>query len=140
MIRNEQANPLYTTQFLAALFEEEGGDLFDVRISVLGHLQQGGDPEPFDRILAARMASRAVDFIEQTAPGEADPPAVALGMVSGDLRFTPLDDVVRMSNAQFQRPKDQWWMNLRPIARMMSRHTDAAVDAGSEQAELDATS
>ena len=46
MIRNEYANQIYTTPFMCALFEEEGGDLFDVRQAILGHLQQGGDPSP----------------------------------------------------------------------------------------------
>jgi 6-phosphofructokinase len=50
LIRNEDANPFYTTAFMCALFEQEGGDLFDVRQAILGHLQQGGDPSPFDRI------------------------------------------------------------------------------------------
>jgi 6-phosphofructokinase 1 len=31
VVRNEYANPVYTTDFIAALFEEEGSDLFDVR-------------------------------------------------------------------------------------------------------------
>jgi 6-phosphofructokinase 1 len=35
-IRNELANPHYTTDFMCALFEEEGRGLFDVRRSVLG--------------------------------------------------------------------------------------------------------
>lgn len=123
VIRNENANPLYTTSFLAALFEEEGGDLFDVRISVLGHLQQGGDPQAFDRTLAARMASRAVDLIEEAYHGgDGESVALGLGQVAGELRATPLVDIVRMSDAQFQRPKQQWWMNLRPIARMMARN------------------
>ncbi|MCC6169885.1 MAG: 6-phosphofructokinase [Caldilineaceae bacterium] len=139
MIRNENANPLYTTQFLAALFEEEGGDLFDVRISVLGHLQQGGDPQPFDRILATRMASRAVEFIDQVcSQPEAEAPAVCIGHVGGELRFTPLDDVIRMSDERFQRPKQQWWMNLRPIARMMARQevaAQAAVEVAEEVSE-----
>ena len=39
-----------------ALFEREGGDLFDVREAVLGHVQQGGNPSPFDRIQATRLA------------------------------------------------------------------------------------
>ena len=124
MIRNEQANSLYTTQFLAALFEEEGGDLFDVRISVLGHLQQGGDPQPFDRILAARMATRAVEFIEQSVEnGESETAAAALGQVGGELRVTPLDEIMRMADEKLQRPKQQWWMNLRPVARMMSQRS-----------------
>ena len=128
MIRNEYANPLYTTQFLAALFEEEGGDLFDVRISVLGHLQQGGDPQPFDRILATRMAARAVEYIEQSLIGDEAAPdglpaAAGLGQVSGELRVTPLEDIMRMSDDKVQRPKQQWWMSLRPVTRMMSFRT-----------------
>ena len=63
LIRNEDANPFYTTPFMCALFEQEGGDLFDVRQAILGHLQQGGDPSPFDRILATRMAAESVDFL-----------------------------------------------------------------------------
>jgi 6-phosphofructokinase 1 len=122
MIRNENANPLYTTQFLAALFEEEGGDLFDVRISVLGHLQQGGDPHPFDRILATRMVDRAVKLIEEYCfHPDGEPPAVSIGQVRGEFRNTPLDEVMRKADERFQRPKQQWWMNLRSIARLMSR-------------------
>jgi 6-phosphofructokinase 1 len=132
MIRNENANQLYTTQFLAALFEEEGGDLFDVRISVLGHLQQGGDPRPFDRILAARMAARTLDFLQETQTSPSgEPPAVSIGHVRGELRFTPLDEVMRLSDERFQRPKQQWWMTLRPVARIMSRPDGAGVGARS---------
>ena len=60
-VRNEMAGGLYTTDFLVRLFEEEGHDLFDVRPAVLGHLQQGGNPSPFDRNLATRMAHFALD-------------------------------------------------------------------------------
>ena len=58
VIRNEKANPTYTTAFMCALFEEESGGAFDVRQSILGHLQQGGDPSPFDRIQATKLARR----------------------------------------------------------------------------------
>jgi 6-phosphofructokinase 1 len=121
MVRNERANPLYTTQFLAALFEEEGGDLFDVRISVLGHLQQGGDPSPYDRILAVRLADRAVDFIENwhTEPEE-DLSIVCCGYQGGELRVTPIEEAMRRMDREFLRPKKQWWMELRPIAKMLA--------------------
>ena len=56
MIRNEYANTVYTTAFMCALFEEEGRDVFDVRPSIFGHLQQGGNPSPFDRIQSNRPA------------------------------------------------------------------------------------
>lgn len=121
MIRNEKANMRYTTDFLASIFAEEGGELFDVRVAILGHLQQGGDPKPFDRILAARMIARAVEYIdEHCATPQNDKPAIALGQVSGEMRNTPLEDVMRMADMEYQRPRQQWWMQLRPVARMMS--------------------
>jgi 6-phosphofructokinase 1 len=122
MIRNEMANRRYTTDFLAAIFAEEGGELFDVRIAVLGHLQQGGDPKPFDRILAARMMARAIEYLdEHCATPQNDKPAISLGQVSGEMQVTPLEDVMRMADMENQRPRQQWWMRLRPVARMMSR-------------------
>ena len=35
----------------------------EVRISVLGHIQRGGSPSPFDRILPTRFGVAAVDLI-----------------------------------------------------------------------------
>ena len=60
VIRNECADPLYTTGFMRALFEKEGGDLFDVQQAVLGQLAQGGSPSPFDRALATRLAAQGI--------------------------------------------------------------------------------
>ena len=67
VVRAEEANPLYTTPFMYALFEQEGGELFDVRQAILGHLQQGGDPSPFDRILATRFAAECVEYLVREA-------------------------------------------------------------------------
>jgi 6-phosphofructokinase 1 len=122
IIRNENANSLYTTQFLAALFEEESGDLFDVRMSVLGHMQQGGNPDPFDRIQAVRMAAKAVEYIEEACGAEPEErQAVSLGMTQGSMLFTPIEQVMHMADQSFQRPKQQWWMNLREIAQMLAK-------------------
>lgn len=126
MIRNEMANALYTTEFIAALFEEEGGDLFDVRTSVLGHLQQGGNSSPFDRILAARMASRAVDMVERafsedTRTHVRQKQALCVGLARGSMNQTTLEELMRLSQLEFERPVDQWWMELRAIARMLAK-------------------
>jgi 6-phosphofructokinase 1 len=50
MTCNECANSVYITGFMCALFEEESGELLEVRQAVLGYLQQGGNPTSFDRI------------------------------------------------------------------------------------------
>lgn len=126
LIRNEMANSFYTTPFIAALFDEEGGDLFAVRQSVLGHLQQGGNPTPFDRILAARLAWEAVQQIEATAEktdakSYTEVSASCLGIQAGDVTATPMYMIPRLMDEQFQRPHEQWWMELRPVARMLAQ-------------------
>jgi 6-phosphofructokinase 1 len=120
MIRNEKANRFYTTDFIAALFEEEGGRLFDVRQAILGHLQQGGDPSPFDRIQATRLAVKCIDFLVENA-NASDPQAAFIGLSGGRVKFTDIEDMPRLVDWELQRPKKQWWMDIRPIARVMAQ-------------------
>jgi 6-phosphofructokinase 1 len=120
MIRSESANELYTTAFISDLFEEEGGDLFDVREAILGHLQQGGDPSPFDRILATRLTSHALNQLEQLIEA-GETTCACLGQVGGSLVFTDMEDVPRKFDMVKKRPKKQWWMDLRPIARILAK-------------------
>jgi 6-phosphofructokinase 1 len=120
MIRSEEANPFYTTPFIAALFEEEGGTLFEVRQSILGHLQQGGDPTPFDRIMAVRLAAHCIDFLEKEAGAE-EPMGAAIGMMEGKVTFTDLREMSRLVDEKNSRPRNQWWMELRPIVRMLAQ-------------------
>lgn len=120
MIRNEQANPVYSTAFMCALFEEEGRDLFDVRQAILGHQVQGGAPSPFDRIQATRLAARCIQFlIEEVEKGEAR--ASFIGLRGKEIAFHDLEDFDRMVDMKFQRPKEQWWMDVRPIARLLAQ-------------------
>lgn len=120
MIRNEHANPLYTTSFMSALFEEEGHQLFDVRQAILGHLQQGGDPSPFDRIQATQLAAKCIQFLIDSAD-QSPPPAVFIGLQEGQIKFSNLEDLPRMVEEKYQRPKQQWWLSLRPIARELAQ-------------------
>jgi 6-phosphofructokinase 1 len=119
MIRNEHADSLYTADFMSALFEKEGGELFDVRQAILGHIQQGGDPSPFDRIQATRLAAKCIAFLTEQA-GADTPPAVAIGLQGGRVEFTSLQDLPRLIEPGARRPTNQWWLELRPIARIMA--------------------
>jgi 6-phosphofructokinase 1 len=120
LIRNEDANPFYTTPFMCALFEQEGGELFDVRQAILGHLQQGGDPSPFDRILATRMAAESVGFLIDEATKGQGGAAAFIGIREGKLTMTPFEDLPRMMDLENQRPKEQWWRALAPIAQLLA--------------------
>jgi 6-phosphofructokinase 1 len=118
MIRNEQVNPTYTTQYICSLFEEEGGDLFEVRQAILGHIQQGGNPTPFDRIQATRLAVKCIEqLIAQGRKGEAS--SAFIGYMGGKVQFFSLEDMPRMMDRNAARPREQWWLQLREVARVM---------------------
>lgn len=132
VIRSEEANPTYSSAFMCALFAEEGGGLFDVRQSILGHVQQGGDPSPFDRIQATKLARRCVEYlIEQAGSGQAG--AVYIGTVAGNIEFHEIEDFPRAIDEPNRRPKNQWWLGLRPVMRALSRS-----EAGGESGVMEA--
>jgi len=60
----------------------------EVRLNVLGHLQRGGSPSPFDRILATRFACSAVDLVARGAFGR------MVCLRAGRIESAPLDDAV----------------------------------------------
>jgi 6-phosphofructokinase 1 len=119
MMRNENVNKLYTTAFMCALFEEEGKSLFDVRQAILGHLQQGGSPSPFDRIQATRLAAHSVTFLVEQCQKRSTTGAF-IGLREGHVEIHDLNDMPRMIDRAHQRPSEQWWLDLRPVERVMA--------------------
>jgi len=61
---------------------------FALRATILGHVQRGGVPGAFDRLLATRLAAAAVDSLAQGISG------VLIGLKRGDVSSTPLSEVV----------------------------------------------
>jgi 6-phosphofructokinase 1 len=120
LIRNECANPTYDTHFMCALFTEEGKGLFSVRKAILGHIQQGGDPTPFDRIQSSRLANRAIQWLIDKA-GQDRTDAAFIGLEKGDIQLHNLQDLPVLGDMQNQRPAEQWWMELRGIARVLAQ-------------------
>ncbi|MHB8134334.1 MAG: ATP-dependent 6-phosphofructokinase [Anaerolineaceae bacterium] len=79
----------YNAEKLSAYFKEHHDRLgFDLRVAILGHIQRGGTPSAYDRILASRLGSGAV---EAMAKGET---GVLIGWVHSKLKSTPLEIVV----------------------------------------------
>jgi 6-phosphofructokinase 1 len=120
IIRNEHASPIYTTSFIAALFEAESAGRFDVRQAILGQLQEGGNPSPFDRIQATRLSANCIDFLCAEA-GNGAPRAAFIGLCGGEVQFTDLAELPRMLADVAEQPERQWWMELRSIARVLAK-------------------
>lgn len=59
------------------------------KITVLGHLQRGGSPTSFDRLLGSRLGSAAV---RELLSGNSN---CMVGILKGDVKTTSLDDVIR---------------------------------------------
>ncbi|MDY3852358.1 MAG: 6-phosphofructokinase [Prevotella sp.] len=62
---------------------------FDVRVSILGHLQRGGRPTAHDRILASRTGVGAIDAIMQ---GQRN---VMIGVRNNEVVYVPLSEAIR---------------------------------------------
>ncbi len=132
MIRSEYANDVYTTGFMKSLFEEEGRGLFDVRSAILGHLQQGGNPTPFDRVEGSLLALYCLEYLEQEV-GEQEPRSAAIGLVHSEVEFTDFDGMSRLMDVRYRRPKNQGWVSLRPVARVVAHpNADMAVQVIAE--------
>ncbi|MGE2714174.1 6-phosphofructokinase [Mycolicibacterium litorale] len=118
VIRSDGSDRVYTSGFITALFEKEGGDLFDAREEVLGHVQEGGNPSPFDRVRATILTARCMEFLsEQLASGGRA--GAMVGYQSGELRFTDLTRYPALVGEDVQRPVEQRWMDYRNLAIVM---------------------
>jgi len=80
--------------------DKEGGEVvaekikenfphYDVRLSVLGHIQRGGKPTCMDRVLASRLGVAAVEGLIEGRSGE------MAGLICGEVRFTPFGKAIK---------------------------------------------
>jgi len=79
----------YNAASLAGYFADHRARLgFELRVTTLGHVQRGGAPTAFDRLLATRSGATAIECLAQGRYG------VVVGLTDGQIRETPLADVV----------------------------------------------
>ena len=62
---------------------------WDIRVSVLGHMQRGGSPSALDRVLASRLGLGAVEALLAGRKNE------MVGLVSGELTYTPFEQAIK---------------------------------------------
>ena len=160
--RNEKANENYTTDSITRLFTEEGKGLFSARsnilgktiefyaptttslfnacVNILGHMQQGGSPTPFDRNLGTKFAAKAVEWITEKLCASVQPDgkiytnspdsAIMLGIVKRNYAFTPVQDLKIQTDYKHRLPTVQWWLKIRPLLRILAKHDSAYLEEG----------
>lgn len=70
-------------------FIEENMSEYDVRVSVLGHMQRGGSPSCFDRVLASRLGVKAVETLLE---GKSN---YMVGLNQDKIMLTPLEQAIK---------------------------------------------
>ncbi len=96
----------YNAQKLAEYFRRENLG-YELRVTVLGHVQRGGAPGAFDRLLGTQLGAGAVEALARGEKG------VLVGQIKGEVVTTPLAEV-----AGKRKPLDP---NLFELARVLAQ-------------------
>ncbi len=70
-------------------YVEENLPEYEVRVSVLGHMQRGGSPSCFDRVLASRMGVKAVESLLENQS------RLMVGLMNDKITVTPLHKAIK---------------------------------------------
>jgi 6-phosphofructokinase 1 len=99
----------YNAEALVNYFREHEERLgYGIRATQLGHVQRGGAPGAYDRVLGTRLGAGAVEQIEKGNYG------VLVGMIKSEVTATPLKEVVSS-----YKPLD---MELYELSKVLARH------------------
>jgi 6-phosphofructokinase 1 len=77
----------FTTTELATYLDKNKNVGFEIRLTILGHIQRGGSPSAFDRLLATRMGVRALEALREGQSG------VMVGLQGREIQTVLLEDV-----------------------------------------------
>jgi 6-phosphofructokinase 1 len=74
---------------ISKIFREQFPE-FDIRTTILGHIQRGGSPSAFDRVTASRMGVAAIEALLD------DQKSIMIGMVNNEMVHVPLNKTVKL--------------------------------------------
>ncbi|XP_047205452.1 ATP-dependent 6-phosphofructokinase, platelet type isoform X5 [Girardinichthys multiradiatus] len=144
VLRNENSNVNYTTDFIYQLYTEEGRGVFDCRKNVLGHMQQGGAPSPFDRNFGTKISAKAMQWLSQKLVetyrkgrvfANTEDSCCLLGMHARALVFQPVVQLKDETDFVHRIPKEQWWLKLRPLMKILAKYKTSYDVSDSGQVE-----
>ena len=78
----------------------------EVRVCILGHIQRGGAPSCFDRVIASRMGFAAVECLIEGRHN------IFIGIINNRLHYIPLNEAVKKK----QRISDDWMKIVRILS------------------------
>ncbi len=79
----------YNTTELVVYLNKKTDVGFDIRLTILGHIQRGGGPSAFDRLLATRMGVKALESLRAGESG------VMVALNDRDMNTIPIEEAVR---------------------------------------------
>uniref|UniRef100_A0A8D0AIL3 ATP-dependent 6-phosphofructokinase n=1 Tax=Sander lucioperca TaxID=283035 RepID=A0A8D0AIL3_SANLU len=122
VLRNENCHENYTTDFIHRLYSSEGKGIFDCRVNVLGHLQQG-HLLPLIETLALIIVD-INELLRNPSRVIANSPdtACVLGLNRKVISFIPVTELKDVTDFEHRMPKVQWWFNLRPMLKMLAKY------------------
>ena len=134
--------------FKPRLYKEEGKNVFDARQNVLGQMQVGRKPSPFDRNMGTKMAAKAFNWLIQQLedPNTFDKDrcnvstnnkntAVILGLRSRSYEFQSVQDLKSETDFTHRRWKHRWWEQIRSILRILAQHDSTYISVSEEVGE-----
>ncbi|XP_068403290.1 ATP-dependent 6-phosphofructokinase, liver type isoform X3 [Eschrichtius robustus] len=144
VLRNEKCHEYYTTEFLYNLYSSEGKGIFDCRTNVLGHLQQGGAPTPFDRNYGTKLGVKAILWMSEKLRAvyrkgrvfaNAPDSACVIGLQKKAVAFSPVTELKKDTDFEHRMPLEQWWLNLRLMLKMLAHYRISMADYVSGELE-----
>ncbi|XP_004631854.1 ATP-dependent 6-phosphofructokinase, liver type [Octodon degus] len=144
VLRNEKCHEHYTTEFLYNLYSSEGKGVFDCRTNVLGHLQQGGAPTPFDRNYGTKLGVKAMLWMSDKLIAvyrkgrvfaNAPDSACVIGLRKKVVAFSPVTELKEHTDFEHRMPREQWWLNLRLMLKMLAHYRISMADYVSGELE-----
>ncbi|KAJ3595580.1 hypothetical protein NHX12_004883 [Muraenolepis orangiensis] len=124
VLRNENSNENFTTDFIYQLYSEEGKGVFDCR-------KNGGAPSPFDRTFGTKVAAKAMQWITSKLKetykdgrvfANSEDSACLLGMRRRAMVFQPVNQLRDETDFVHRIPKEQWWLKLRPLMKILAKY------------------
>lgn len=64
-------------------------DIFEIKVSILGHIQRGGSPTCLERVRASRMGVAATDALLEGRSG------VMIGIINNEIAYTPFEYAIK---------------------------------------------